>query len=87
MPVGGAKPEAVAGKAMVGGPFELMDQDGKVFTDQDLKGNWTLLYFGFTSCPDICPDELDKMTEALDLLGEIPQALAPPPSFSNSRFT
>ena len=67
---GGAQPEAVAGKAMVGGPFQLLDQDGRPFSDRDLLGKWALLYFGFTSCPDICPDELDKMTEALNLMGE-----------------
>ena len=55
---------------MVGGPFALVDQEGRPFTEQNLRGSWALLYFGFTSCPDICPDELDKMTEALALLGE-----------------
>lgn len=54
---------------MVGGPFQLMDHDGKPFTNRDLLGKWALLYFGFTSCPDICPDELDKMTEALNAMG------------------
>ena len=66
---GGAQPEAVVGKAMVGGPFQLLDHDGEPFTDRDLLGKWALLYFGFTSCPDICPDELDKMTEALNTMG------------------
>ena len=70
MPVtGGAQPEAVVGQAMVGGPFQLIDHDGKPFSDRDLRGSWALLYFGFTSCPDICPDELDKMTEALNMMG------------------
>lgn len=55
---------------MVGGPFTLVNQEGRPFTERDLLGSWALLYFGFTSCPDICPDELDKMTEALTLLGE-----------------
>lgn len=55
---------------MVGGPFALVDQEGRPFTEQNLRGSWSLLYFGFTSCPDICPDELDKMTDALALLGE-----------------
>lgn len=49
------------GKPDLGGPFELVDQDNKPFTDQDLKGKYSLVYFGFTNCPDICPDELDKL--------------------------
>ena len=40
---------------------------GKPFTDKDLLGNFALIYFGFTFCPDICPDELDKITEGINL--------------------
>ncbi|KAJ4384264.1 Cu-binding protein [Didymella sp. IMI 355093] len=49
------------GKPKVGGPFSLVDQDGKVFSSNDMMGKYSLVYFGFTHCPDICPDELDKM--------------------------
>ncbi|KAF1972998.1 mitochondrial metallochaperone Sco1 [Bimuria novae-zelandiae CBS 107.79] len=49
------------GKPKVGGPFDLVDQDGKQFTHEDLLGRYSLIYFGFSHCPDICPDELDKM--------------------------
>ncbi|KAG8995773.1 Cu-binding protein [Tulasnella sp. JGI-2019a] len=55
-----------SGRPKVGGPFSLLDQDGKTFTEQDLMGNWSLVYFGFTNCPDICPEELDKMGVVVD---------------------
>jgi protein SCO1 len=56
------------GKAAIGGPFSLLDAKNATFTEQDLLGRWTLIYFGFTMCPDICPDELTKVSEALNIL-------------------
>ncbi|KAJ4511791.1 Cu-binding protein [Exophiala dermatitidis] len=58
------------GKPKVGGPFTLKDVNGNDFTEKDLLGKYSLIYFGFTHCPDICPDELDKMGEALDIIQE-----------------
>jgi len=58
------------GRPKVGGPFELTDQDGKPFTDENLRGKYALVYFGFTHCPDICPEELDKMATMIDLVQE-----------------
>ncbi|KAJ5116333.1 Synthesis of cytochrome c oxidase Sco1/Sco2 [Penicillium angulare] len=58
------------GKPKVGGPFVMKDLDGNEFTAEDLKGKYSFVYFGFTHCPDICPDELDKMAEIIDKVNE-----------------
>ncbi|KAF6762404.1 h-sco1 [Ephemerocybe angulata] len=54
------------GRPNVGGPFSLTTHEGKPFTEKDLLGKWSLVYFGFANCPDICPAELDKMTTILN---------------------
>jgi protein SCO1 len=54
------------GRAFVGGPFSLVTHTGEPFTEKDLLGKWSLIYFGFTNCPDICPDELDKMGQVVE---------------------
>ncbi|KIM31497.1 hypothetical protein M408DRAFT_327689 [Serendipita vermifera MAFF 305830] len=55
------------GKAFVGGPFDLVDAKAKKpFTQDNLRGHWNLVYFGFTNCPDVCPEELDKMSEVVN---------------------
>lgn len=58
-----------AGKAAVGGPFELTNQDGKRVTDKDFHGKLMLVYFGYTFCPDVCPAGLQVISAALDKLG------------------
>ena len=59
-------PGVKTGQALIGGPFALVDQEGKRVTDQDFRGRFMLVYFGYTHCPDQCPLDLDTMTQALD---------------------
>jgi protein SCO1/2 len=57
------------GKALIGGPFTLTAADGKKVTDQDFRGKFMLVFFGYTHCPDVCPTELQNMVEVLKKLG------------------
>ena len=58
-----------SGTALVGGPFSLVDQNGRRVTEKDFLGKYMLVFFGFTHCPDVCPTELQVMSAALDELG------------------
>ena len=53
----------------IGGPFTLVDQTGAKVTEQNYKGLYRLIYFGYTFCPDACPTELQTMAQAIDALG------------------
>lgn len=71
-------PTATAtGKALIGGPFSLVDHNGKRVTDRDFRGRKMLVFFGFTSCPDICPSGLQVITAALDELGKKGDSITP----------
>ena len=58
------------GGSAIGGPFKLIDQDGKTITDQDMKGRPFLVFFGYTHCPDICPTTLFEVSEVMRALGK-----------------
>jgi protein SCO1 len=53
----------------IGGPFALVDGDRKPVTDQNFRGKFMLVYFGYTFCPDVCPTTLNEIAEAMDKLG------------------
>jgi protein SCO1/2 len=54
----------------IGGPFKLNDQNGQTVTEQSLKGKPTLIFFGFTHCPDVCPTALFEISEVLRAMGK-----------------
>jgi protein SCO1 len=53
----------------IGGPFHLVDQNGRPVSDSDLRGRWLLVYFGYTHCPDACPTALNNIALAFRDLG------------------
>ena len=55
--------------------MKLANDDGARWHTDELKGKFALLYFGFTMCPDICPDELEKMAECVDLVEKTKQRI------------
>jgi len=64
------------GKPAIGGPWSLIDLDGKLVTNVSFQGKWLLLYFGFARCPDICPSEMLKLARVIDHLKESHPQLA-----------
>jgi protein SCO1/2 len=66
--LGGAR--SIATPAAIGGPFQLTDQSGQAVTDKDMQGRPTLIFFGFTHCPDVCPTSLFEMSELLRAMGQ-----------------
>lgn len=61
---------AVAGGTQIGGPFELVNGDGETVTDADVITEPSILYFGYTFCPDVCPFDVARNAEAVDVLQE-----------------
>jgi cytochrome oxidase Cu insertion factor (SCO1/SenC/PrrC family) len=62
--------KTVSGVALIGGPFEMVNQNGTKVTEKDFAGKPVLLFFGYTYCPDVCPTELQIISATLDKLGD-----------------
>jgi protein SCO1/2 len=65
------------GAAAIGGPFKLTDQNGKPRSDADFRGEYTLVFFGYTNCPDVCPTTLQTLTDAMTDLGPKAEKVTP----------
>lgn len=65
------------GREPIGGPFSLIDHNGSPRTDADFRGKLLMIYFGFTSCSDICPIDLQAIAGAVDALGPMGEAVQP----------
>ena len=61
----------------IGGPFTLTDHTGKQVTEADFQGTNTLIFFGYTYCPDICPTSLTEISAAMDALGPLAEKVTP----------
>jgi len=75
----GTEPSTVqtSGEALVGGPFEMINQKGETVTEADFRGRHMLIFFGFTYCPDICPLTLEIIGAAMDELGPLSERVQP----------
>lgn len=62
--------------AAIGGDFTLTGEDGKPVSWSDFKGKWRVVYFGFAYCPDICPTDLQRTSQGLNLYAKEHSALA-----------
>lgn len=67
---GGGREATATGAALIGGPFELTDQDGRRVSDKQFRGKLMLVYFGYTFCPDICPTTMLDVSQAMEHLGK-----------------
>lgn len=67
----------VAGGDLLGGPFELQDAQGRTVTDADVITEPSLVYFGYTYCPDVCPLDMARNAEAAEILEGEGRAVQP----------
>jgi len=68
-PLSGAGSGSITANQSIGGPFAMTDHRGRPFTDADLRGKPSMIFFGFTACPDVCPTTLADLSDWLDALG------------------
>jgi protein SCO1 len=61
----------------LGGPFLLTDQNGATRTDQEFRGKFMLVFFGYTYCPDVCPTTLAVIKSALEMMGSRADRIVP----------
>jgi protein SCO1/2 len=64
-----SQPPNVQQEVKIGGPFTLSDHTGRQATEQDFRGKYMLIFFGYTFCPDVCPTSLTEISAAMDKLG------------------
>jgi protein SCO1/2 len=65
------------GRGPIGGPFKLTDQTGRPRSDSEFRGHLMIVYFGYTFCPDVCPTDLQAITQALNALGPLAREVQP----------
>ncbi len=66
-----------SGTALIGGPFTMLNQKGETVTEKTFEGQYTIYFFGYTFCPDVCPTELQVLTAALKELGPDASKITP----------
>ena len=69
--------QVAGGSGSIGGPFELVNTEGRTVTDKDVLIEPALIYFGYTFCPDVCPFDMTRNADAVDLLETRGQSVTP----------
>jgi protein SCO1/2 len=69
--------QIAGGSAQIGGPFELVNAKGETVTDKEVITEPSLIYFGYTFCPDVCPMDTARNADVIDVLAERGQSVTP----------
>ncbi|WP_169546261.1 SCO family protein [Sneathiella aquimaris] len=67
----------IAGAPQIGGAFELVDNKGNTVTDKTFHGKMSLIFFGYTFCPDVCPTEMQTFAQVMEALGDDAEQVTP----------